>query len=533
MTEEEDDETSGATTTLTKTREDFKTITKSNDETISPIITLNNDDNDNLSEDNSSSVILEEVLAGLVVALATVPTSIAYANIAGVDPLTGLWSSVVVGGILGASSPGVMAGAAGVVVVPLGALSSSYSSALIPLATFLAGIMETMFGLLRLGSLAEYVTAPTMNGLLNGFGVYLVTLQRKVLLQEGGIWIQDEQLLLNTVGAMLATAILAGFVLPKLKESATNNEIPGGVIFSVVPPTLGALVFVSVMSNLLGLDLATLSDVVPPHTFDGGLSSLPKWPPQLPIADDFQSSLMTVAPTAFSIALIGVLETLLAARLVEDAITSDNNNNVSSNNNKNKDEALISSDESNIIDGMEYEWIDDGKKSKDDAVVANKNKNNIACIGLGAGNVLSSTLGGIGGCGLLPQTILNIKSGGRTSISGFSYATALILCTVVAAPLIGMIPRAAIGGLMLVVAYNTIQWKETQTIIGEATTVTTSGEKSEIDNDSITNISSAAQANAIALVVSSIICYKGEYGIGVLLGAIICAIGKSLDDEEN
>eukprot|EP00978_Attheya_sp_CCMP212_P014170 scaffold36052_cov51-Attheya_sp.AAC.1 len=140
-----------------------------------------------MDEDGSILVpsvsVPEEVLAGLVVALATVPTSIAYAGIAGVDPLTGLWSSVLVGGVLAFAAPGAISGAAGVVAVPMGVLAASTPSgaALIPLAALLAGLLEGLFGALRLGSLIEFITTPTMDGLLNGFGVYLLESQKKVL----------------------------------------------------------------------------------------------------------------------------------------------------------------------------------------------------------------------------------------------------------------------------------------------------------------------------------------------------------------
>lgn len=428
------------------------------------------------SDVDDDASVAKEALAGLVVALATVPTSIAYAGIVGVDPLTGLWSSVIVGGVvaLAGSSPGVIAGAAGVVAVPMGALAASGGVALVPLAAMAAGILEAMFGVLRLGGLIEYITAPTMDGFLNGFGVYLVELQKKVL-QTHGEWLPDTQLA-QTAGAMALTAFLASWALPKLRDAAPE-DIPGVGVFRAIPPALGALVFVSIASHALGLPLATLSDIAAPHTFDGGLSSLPHLPEELPTLD--ASLLSAILPTAASIAVIGVLETLLAARLVDDAIEAENPN------------GEVTTTSTDNADG--------------------------ACIALGAGNVLSAAFGGFGGCGLLPQTILNTQSGGRTVVSGLSYCAALIASTVVAAPLIGEIPRASIGGLMLVVAYNTVQWR------GTSKTLTAAFEEQ----------SAAPLANAFALLVASVVCYEGEFGIGVLLGAAICAAGAAVDNKDD
>eukprot|EP00978_Attheya_sp_CCMP212_P037966 scaffold183646_cov57-Attheya_sp.AAC.1 len=379
-----------------------------------------------------------------------------------------------------------------------------------------------------------------MDGLLNGFGVYLLESQKKVL-QSGGIWLSNEQLV-PTAGAMALTAVLAGWALPKLRDASSKVDLPGMGVFRAIPPALGALVSVSCLSNVLGLDLATLSDVAAPHTFDGGMASLPHWPPQLPPSLFDPSSLSAVAPTAFSVALIGVLETLLATRLVDDAIASDNRifntntNGAANNNNSNNN------DDDNSMSSFQDMEDDEVTLTEDDTTIAmdtssSNSDANVVCLGLGVGNVLSASLGGFGGCGLLPQTILSTQSGGRTALSGLSYAVALALSTVVAGPLIGEIPRGVVAGLMVVVASNTIQWKGTQSTLTDALVPQTNINGDNINGDNNDEgktsipITNSQRANALALAVASIICYKGEFGIGVLLAASICAAGVAMDEK--
>lgn len=123
--------------------------------------------------------LASEILSGLVVALATIPTSIAYSTIVGVSPLIGIWTSVIIGSLVAIirGGPGVITGAAGVVAVPMGALVAAHGSPYVGAALLLAGLLEALFGVARLGKLADMFTEPVVAGFLNAFALFLVKSQ--------------------------------------------------------------------------------------------------------------------------------------------------------------------------------------------------------------------------------------------------------------------------------------------------------------------------------------------------------------------
>ena len=131
--------------------------------------------------------LTRETLAGLVVALATIPTSVAYSSIVGVSPLTGLWTSVVVGMtiVLVGGAPGVIAGSAGVIALPLSKLYATYGAPHVASSLLLAAVMEVAFGAAKLGKLAKYATEPVVAGFLNAFAVFLVKSQMKAFRYAG------------------------------------------------------------------------------------------------------------------------------------------------------------------------------------------------------------------------------------------------------------------------------------------------------------------------------------------------------------
>jgi SulP family sulfate permease len=128
---------------------------------------------------SASSSIFRESLSGFVVSLSTLPPSAAYASLIGLNPLIGIWSSFIVGSIVAllAGGPGVIAGAAGVIAIPIAKLVHEHGLAYMGAAIMLAGLIESLFGLLKLGKLSKYVTEPVIAGFLNSFSLFLIKAQ--------------------------------------------------------------------------------------------------------------------------------------------------------------------------------------------------------------------------------------------------------------------------------------------------------------------------------------------------------------------
>jgi SulP family sulfate permease len=334
-----------------------------------------------------------EVLSGVVVSLATIPTSAAYSALIGLNPLVGIWSSVIVGSVVGilAGGPGVIAGAAGVIAIPLSKLVKLHGLSYMAPAVLLAGLMEMVFGLLNLGSLVSFVTAPVVAGFLNSFALFLLKSQIKFF-QSGGQWLPAASL---HPALCVATICIALIRLTPLVTRA-------------VPAALVGLVVSSLAAVASGLPLKSLADVSGAELFRGGLASLPRFS-GLPTVPLTLATLRIVLPTAVGITMISLVETLLARRVACDTIDDES--------------AACPADE----------------KSQNEAA-------NESAVALGLGNALSSLFGGFGGCGLIPNTVLNSRNGGHTAVSSVAYAVSLSLAVLLFAPIIGRIPVAALAG---------------------------------------------------------------------------------------
>ena len=354
----------------------------------------------------------EEALAGLVVALASVPSSVAFASIAGVNPLIGIWSSVVLGFVCAVvgGRPGLIAGSAGVVVVPLAPLIMTHGVAYMTPCLILAAAIEAAFAALQLGRFVSVVDDNVMNGFLNGLGCLLIKSQ------------------LATFGGLAGAAF--GWAVGVAAIAATITKfLP--LLTTAVPAALVAVIVSTLGTAVLKLPISNLADVAGTATFQGGLSVLPTfaglgW---LALPGGALATMRIVAPAAVSIALISVLETLLAGKVVEDCVAS---------------ECMV--------------FIEQQPPAKNNQLLG----------GLAAGNAASALLGGFGGSGLIPQTLLNMQCGGHGRLSSISYAIALAALVVAAAPLIGAVPVAALAGVMLTVALSTVQFYWTCTAFDKA-----------------------------------------------------------------
>ena len=386
--------------------------------------------------------VVDEALAGLSVAFSLLPKAIACASIVGVDPLDGVWSSVAMGVAAPAVGmrPGVIAGAAAVVVVPLGAFVAERGPELLPVVVVLAAALELAVGALRLTRLfLDLVSEPVLAGFLNALGLLLLASQAKVFETP------------EAAGVALLCAAIAQF-LPR---------------DSLLPPALVGLGVASVAGPALGLELPTLASAAPPGAFAGGLDALPRFGVDAAL---FAPANVAVAlPTAMAVAFIALLETLLAARLVDDLKCED---------------LCAAFYDGETVDGFAAPATDAPTRS---------------ALALAAGNAASALSGGFGGCGLIPQTVLNLNSGGGGDLSSLCYAAALASFVVAGGPVVGEISQAAIAGVVVQISLTTIRWRASYDYLAAAARGGDAGP-------------------ATALVVTCVSCYAGGFAAGVAAG---------------
>ena len=423
---------------------------------------------------------VEDALAGLTVAFAVLSKAIACSAIVGVEPLVGVWSSVAVGAAAPAFGmrPGVMAGAAAVCAVPLGVFVSANGPELLPFVVLLAAAIEGVVGALRLTRYIDLVSPSVLAGFLNALGVLLFTSQLKVFAAA-----PDEYAAIGVA----ATSALIAQLLPRV----TSVAVPAGLV---------GLTVASAAGPLLGLPLVSLaSTTADAQAFAGGLASLPR-PVDLPalasLVGGSADAFLLALPTAASVAFISLLETLLAAKLVDDL--------------KCEELCVFFYDDDDV--GVGEETCVDVVAGTTPALAAAPLRDvpTDSVVALAVGNGISALLGGFGGCGLIPQTVLNLNSGGGGRLSSLAYAAAMATFVVALAPLVGQISQAALAGLMISVAFSTVQWAPTKAAI-EAALAGDGDERAAVE----------ARVNLAALLVAMVACYEVDFAAGIAIGVAV------------
>ena len=305
-----------------------------------------------------------ETLSGINVAFSLLSKAVACSAIVGVDPLAGLWSSVALGGasLVGGMRPGVVAGSAAVVAVPLGAFAATHGTELVPLVVLLAALLEGTAGALGLARAVDLVSAEVLAGFLNALGAALLMSQ------------------VSTLSASPYAAGVAGLCV------VLTRVLPS----KPIPSSLVGLAVASAVGSVLGLDGLAAAN---PAAFEGGLAALPSPPDLAPLLTT--DAVAIALPAACGIAFISILETLLAARVVDD----------------NRCEELCTFFYDEVGD-IVLEGDSDKREDVPTATV----------FSLALGNAVSAVIGGFGGCGLVPQTVLNLQSGGAGAASVAAYA---------------------------------------------------------------------------------------------------------------
>lgn len=320
-----------------------------------------------------------EVLAGLVVGLALIPEAIAFSIIAGVDPRVGLFASFtmavtisVVGG-----RPAMISAATGAVALVIAPLVRSHGVDYFVAAVILAGILQIVLGVLGVAKLMRFVPRSVMVGFVNALAILIFSAQVPELL--GVPWM---------VYPLAALALLIVFGLPRLTKA--------------VPAALVAIIVLTLITVLTGLRVPVVGDKGDlPH-------SLPTlFFPNVPLTLE---TLQIIGPFALAMAMVGLLESLMTAKLVDD-------------------------------------------------VTDTRSRKSREAWGQGVANIVTGFFGGMGGCAMIGQTMINVKaSGGRTRISTFLAGTFLLILVVALGDVVSLIPMAALVAVMVFVSVATFDW---------------------------------------------------------------------------
>ncbi|KPX41228.1 SulP family inorganic anion transporter [Pseudomonas syringae pv. tagetis] len=330
--------------------------------------------------------IRAEVLAGLTTSFALVPECIAFALVAHLNPLMGLYGAFIICTLtaLFGGRPGMVSGAAGSMAVVIVALVVQHGVQYLLATVLLGGLIMILFGLLRLGKLVRLVPYSVMLGFVNGLAIVIAMAQLEHF-KVGESWLSGTPLYVMLGLVALTMSIV--YLLPRLTR--------------VAPPALVAILSVGLAVYLLGLPTRTLGDMA--H-IAGGLPvfALPDIPWNL-------ETLRIIAPYAILMALVGLLETLLTLNLTDE-------------------------------------------------ITETRGYPDRECVALGAANMVSGAFGGMGGCAMIGQTVINLSSGGRGRVSGVVAGLMILMFVLFLSPLIERIPLAALVGVMFVVAQQTFAW---------------------------------------------------------------------------
>ena len=386
-----------------------------------------------------------DLLSGLTVALALVPEAVAFAFVAGVEPLVGLYAAFMVGfitGVLG-GRPGMISGATGALAVVMVSLVALHGVEYVFITVVLMGLLQIFAGILRLGKFIRMVPYPVMLGFVNGLAIVIFLAQLSQFGVPGepgwlhGTFMQDSILDVAWLQGKELYSLVALVVLTML----IINLLPR--LTTAVPSSLVAIVVVSGL--VLGLDIDTkiVGDVA---SIQGGLPSF-----HIPAVPFTFETLFIVFPYAIILAAIGLIESLLTMRLIDELTES-------------------------------------------------RGRGNKECIGQGVANTVTGFFGGMGGCAMIGQSMINVNSGGRGRLSSISAAGFLLLFILVGSQFIEQIPLAALIGVMFIVVVGTFEWS------------------------SFRIIRKVPGTDALILVVVSAVTVATDLAVAVVVGVIISAL---------
>ncbi len=362
-------------------------------------------------------------LAGIVVALALIPEAIAFSIIAGVDPKVGLYASfciAVVTAFVG-GRPGMISAATGAMALLMVTLVKEHGLEYLLAATLLTGVIQIIAGLFKLGALMRFVSRSVVTGFVNALAILIFLAQLPEITGENGTL---------TVYIMLAAGLGIIYLFPLLTKA--------------VPSPLICIVVLTGIAMYLGMDIRTVGDM-------GELpDSLPVflWP-DVPL--NFET-LQIIFPYSVTLAVVGLLESMMTATIVDDLTDTP----------------------------------------------SNKNRE---CIGQGTANIGSGLLGGMAGCAMIGQSVINVKSGGRTRLSTLTAGVVLLIMVVFLDQWVAAIPMAALVAVMIMVSIGTFSWS------------------------SVKNLKDNPKSSSIVMVSTVVVVVATHnLALGVLVGVLLSAL---------
>ena len=325
-----------------------------------------------------------DVLAGIVVALALIPEAIAFSIIAGVDPMVGLYASFCIAVTIAfvGGRPGMISAATGATALLMVTLVADHGLQYLLAATILTGVIQIVMGVLKLGRLMKFVPRSVMTGFVNALAILIFTSQLPHFVGES--W---------PMFAMVVGALAIIYILPRFTK--------------VVPSPLVAIIVITVIAVMTGSGVRTVGDM-------GELTqALPIFLiPDIPL--NFET-LQIIFPYSLSIAIVGLVESLLTAQIVDD---------------------------------MTDTGSDKNKEAR----------------GQGIANIVSGFFGGMAGCAMIGQSVINVKSGGKGRLSALVAGVFLMVLILLLNDFLVQIPMAALVGVMIMVSIGTFDWSSLKTL---------------------------------------------------------------------
>jgi sulfate permease, SulP family len=400
---------------------------------------------------NTPRSLRSDILSGLTVALALVPEAVAFSFVANVDPRVGLYAAFMMGLVTAicGGRPGMISGATGAVAVIFAPLIiaqghvGGMNSALAYLfaAVILMGVIQILFGIFRFGKFIRLMPHPVMLGFVNGLAIIICKAQFSqfyVGVGENAHLLASKPLAIMIVLIVITMAI--SFFLPKFTK--------------ILPGNLVAIIVVTLISIFLrnnGFEVRTVIDFV--KNMDSSITtiaaSLPSF--HIPGIPFTLNALKVILPYAFLAAIVGLTESLMTLTLIDE-------------------------------------------------LTETRGRGNRECIGQGLANIVNGFFGGMGGCAMIGQSMINIRGGGRSRLSGITAAVCLLAFLIWFAPLIEMIPLAALVGVMFMVVIATFEWTSFRVIW------------------------KIPKSDAFVIIVVSVVTVLFDLAIAVLVGIVISAI---------
>jgi SulP family sulfate permease len=396
-----------------------------------------------------------DILSGLTVALALVPEAVAFAFVAGIDPLVGLYGAFMMGIVtaLFGGRPGMISGATGAMAVVMVHLIKEGNDVGAAMATpmsnlglqwlfitlLIVGSIQIMAGVFKLGKFVRLIPYPVMLGFVNGLAI-VIFLSQIGMFKTGPInareWIQGGQLF--TMLGLVALTMGIMFGLPKL-----TKKLPGALI---------AIIVVASITIFGNLDVSTVGSFIRDGGGTGLKGGLPSFQAQIfGLFGTLAGHWGLILSTALVLAAVGLIESLMTLSLVDE-------------------------------------------------LTQTRGSGNKECLAQGGANILNGLFGGMGGCAMIGQSIINVDSGGRGRLSGVTASLALLAFILFGAPLIEQIPIAALVGVMFMVVIGTFAWS------------------------SIRILHKIPLADTIVLITVSAITVWKDLAVAVIAGVIISAL---------